>query len=82
MDGFAEGKTSHGEHSPPMMATNVDDGTIGTIRGVARCKSPYLARQLLAFFAPTGYRVVKITSSYSEVVLRTMKNYKAHYTLS
>jgi hypothetical protein len=28
------------------------------------------------------YRVVKITCSYFEVVLRTMMNYEAHYSLS
>jgi hypothetical protein len=34
------------------------------------------------FFLPVRYRVVKIMHSSSEVVLRTMKNYKAHYSLS
>jgi hypothetical protein len=34
------------------------------------------------FFAPARYRVVKIACSCFEVVLRTMKNYKAHYSLS
>jgi hypothetical protein len=34
------------------------------------------------FFALTRYRVVKIACSYSEVVLQTRKNYKAHYSLS
>jgi hypothetical protein len=34
------------------------------------------------FFALARYRVVKIVCSYSEVVLRTIKNYKAHYNLS
>jgi hypothetical protein len=34
------------------------------------------------FFAPTRYRVVKIVCSCSEVVLQTMKNYKAHFSLS
>jgi hypothetical protein len=34
------------------------------------------------FFALARYRVVKIVCSYSEVVLRTIKNYKAHYSLS
>jgi hypothetical protein len=33
-------------------------------------------------FAPVRYRVVKITCSYSEVILQTMKNYKTHYILS
>jgi hypothetical protein len=33
------------------------------------------------FYAPARYRVVKIVCSYSEVVLQTMKNYKAHYSL-
>jgi hypothetical protein len=34
------------------------------------------------FFALAKYRVVKIVCSYSEVVLQTMKNNKAHYSLS
>jgi hypothetical protein len=34
------------------------------------------------FFAPARYRVGKIVCSYSEVVLGTMRNYKAHYSLS
>jgi hypothetical protein len=34
------------------------------------------------FFAPARYRVVKIVCSCSEVVLQTMNNYKAHYSLS
>jgi hypothetical protein len=37
---------------------------------------------LLVFFASTRYRVVKILHSCSEMVLRTMKNYKVHYSLS
>jgi hypothetical protein len=32
--------------------------------------------------APARYRVVKIVCSCSEVVLQTMKNYKAQYDLS
>jgi hypothetical protein len=51
-------------------------------RGVARCKSPLLAHQLLVFSATARYRVVKIASSCSMVVLQTMKNNKAHYSLS
>jgi hypothetical protein len=47
----------------------------------AHCKSPFLVHQLSLFFALARYRVVKIACSYSEVVLRTMKNYKAHYIL-
>jgi hypothetical protein len=50
-------------------------------RGVARDKSPFLACQLLMFFAPVRYRVVKIACSYFEVVLRII-NYKAQYDLS
>jgi hypothetical protein len=34
------------------------------------------------FFAMVRYRVVKIMRSYSEIVLQTTKNYKAHYSLS
>jgi hypothetical protein len=33
------------------------------------------------FFALARYRVIKIVHSCSEMVLRTMKNYKAHYSL-
>jgi hypothetical protein len=75
-------KTSLGERLPPMAAMNADDGTIGMARGEARCKSPFLACQLSVCFALARYRVVKVTFSCSELVLRTMKNYKAHYSLS
>jgi hypothetical protein len=34
------------------------------------------------FFASVRYRVVKIMCSYFEVVFRSMKNYKAHYSIS
>jgi hypothetical protein len=34
------------------------------------------------FFAPARYMVVKIACSCSKVILRIMKNYKAHYSLS
>jgi hypothetical protein len=33
------------------------------------------------FYAPARYRVVKIVPYCSEMVLRTTKNYKAHYSL-
>jgi hypothetical protein len=56
--------------------------TIGTFRGKACYKFPYLARQLSVFFAPARYMVVKIMHSYSEMVLQTMRNYKAQYSLS
>jgi hypothetical protein len=75
-------ETSCGRRSPPVGAMNTDDGTIRTFGGKARCKSPYLARQLLVFFALAIYMVVKITCSCFEVVLQTMKNYKSHYSLS
>jgi hypothetical protein len=48
----------------------------------ARGKSPFLVRQQLMFFALARYRVVKIMCSCFEVVLQTMKNSKAHYSLS
>jgi hypothetical protein len=51
-------------------------------RGVAHCKSPFLVHQLSVFFTLARYRVVKIACSCSEVVLRTIKNYKLHYHLS
>jgi hypothetical protein len=50
------------------------EGTIGTFRGKSRYKSPFLAHQLLLFFASARYRVVNITHSCFEVVLRTTKN--------
>jgi hypothetical protein len=65
-----------------VMNVSFGDGTIRTSRGEAHCKSLFLACQLLVFLAPPRYRVVKIACSCSEVVLRTMKNYKAHYSLS
>jgi hypothetical protein len=37
---------------------------------------------LSVFFAPARYMVVKIVCFCFKVVLRTMKNYKAHYNLS
>jgi hypothetical protein len=49
-----------------MMIT--DEGTIGTSRGKAHYKSPFLPRQLLVFFAPARYMVVKIARSYFKVV--------------
>jgi hypothetical protein len=33
-------------------------------------------------FAPVRYKVIKIACFCSKVVLQTMKNYKAHYSLS
>jgi hypothetical protein len=72
----------HARHSPSAVIATEDDGIIGTSRGVPRYKLPYLARKLSVFFAPARYRVVKIACSWFEVVLRTMKNYKANYSLS
>jgi hypothetical protein len=64
------------------MNESFSDGTIRTSRGEACYNSPILACQLSVLFAPARYRVVKIAHSYSELVLCTMKNYKAHYSLS
>jgi hypothetical protein len=64
-----------------VMNESFGDGITGTSRRKAHCKSPLLAHQLSVFFAPARCRVVKITCSCSEVVLRTTKNYKAHYSL-
>jgi hypothetical protein len=75
-------ETSCGRCSPPVVAINADHGTIGTFGGKAHCKPPFLVHELSVFFAPARYRVVKITCSSSEEVLRTTKNYKAHYSLS
>jgi hypothetical protein len=38
--------------------------------------------KLSGFFASARYRVVMIVHSHSEMVLRTIKNYKTHYSLS
>jgi hypothetical protein len=59
-----------------------DEGTIGTSRGKTCYISPLLVHQLSVFCAPARSTVVKIASSYSEMVLQTLKNYKAHYSLS
>jgi hypothetical protein len=67
-------KPSHVKHSPLVVTVSANEGTIGTSREKARYKSPYLACQMSVFFAPARYRVVKITRSSSEVVLRTMKH--------
>jgi hypothetical protein len=52
----------------------MDEGTIEMSRGKARCKSPFLAHELLVFATPANYGVVKIMHSSSVVVLRTMKH--------
>jgi hypothetical protein len=40
----------HARCSPSAVMEIEDDGTFGTSRGVARCKSPFLACQLSVFF--------------------------------
>jgi hypothetical protein len=59
----------HNKRSPPAATVSTDDGTIGTSRGKARCKCPFLARQLQVLFSSARYRVVKITCSCSKMVL-------------
>jgi hypothetical protein len=56
-----------------------NEGTNRMSRGKSWCKSPFLAHQLLVFFAPTRYRVVKITCSCSMVVLRTTKHTMVYF---
>jgi putative effector of murein hydrolase LrgA (UPF0299 family) len=58
------------------LATNeiFDEGAIRMSRGKALYKSSFLARQLLVFFLPARYMVVKIAHSCSEVVLQTIKH--------
>jgi hypothetical protein len=51
-----------------------NERTIGTSRGKARCKSPFLACQLSVFFSPARYMVVKIARSCFEVVLQITKH--------
>jgi hypothetical protein len=67
-------KPPHDKRAPPASTVSTDDGTIRTSRGKAHCKSPFLVHQLLVVFALARYRVVKITHSYSEVVLRSTKH--------
>jgi hypothetical protein len=62
-------KPPHAQRSPSVEKVSVDEGTIETSKGKARCKSPYLACQLSVFSALANYGVVKITHSNSEVVL-------------
>jgi hypothetical protein len=63
------------------MSEGFSAGTIGMFREKTHYKPPFLAHQLSLFLAPARYRVVKIACSCSKMVLRTMKNYKAHYSL-
>jgi hypothetical protein len=44
-------KTLHDGHSPSAAMVSADDGTIRMSRGKTHCKSPFLACQLLVFFA-------------------------------
>jgi hypothetical protein len=53
-------KPPHVRHSPSIATVTTDEGTIGTSREKACYKSPFLAHQLLVFFALTRYMVVKI----------------------
>jgi hypothetical protein len=62
------GKPSPRECSPLVTGMNIDDDHRNILRK-ARYKSPFLAHQLLVFFVPARYRVVKIMCSYSKVVL-------------
>jgi hypothetical protein len=71
-------ETSHDKHSPSAMMVSTGDGTIGTSRGKACCKSTFLACQLLVSFALARCKVVKITRSYSEMVLQTTKHTKIY----
>jgi hypothetical protein len=72
-------KPSHDMRSPPVVKESTDDGTIGTSRGKARCKSPFLVRQLPVFFC-TG----KIHGGQDGafMFLGGLANYKTHYLLS
>jgi hypothetical protein len=67
-------KPPHVKCSPSVEKTSVDEGTIGTSRGKAHCKSPFLACQLSVFSSPANYGAVKIAHSISEVVLPAMKH--------
>jgi hypothetical protein len=59
----------HTRRLPSVVMAIGDDGTIGTSRGVARYKSPFVACQQSLYFGPARYRVVNIVCSCFEVVL-------------
>jgi hypothetical protein len=59
---------------PLAMKESLGEITIGTSRGKAYYKSPYLARQLSVFLPSTRYMKVNIMCSYFEVVLQTIKH--------
>jgi hypothetical protein len=46
------------------------------------CIALAIYNDIVSVFVRARYRVVKITCSYSKIILQTMKNYKAHYSLS
>jgi hypothetical protein len=48
--------------------------TIGTSRGKARYKSPFLVNQQSVFFTLARYKVVKIAHSSFELVLQTIRH--------
>jgi hypothetical protein len=66
---FLREEPSHNKRSPPVVTVRAKDETIRMSRGKTCCKFPYLVLPLSVFFAPTRYRVVKITHSSSEVIL-------------
>jgi hypothetical protein len=47
-------KTSLDRRSLQLATTSTDDGIIRTFRGKARCKSPFLAHQMLVFFCTSN----------------------------
>jgi hypothetical protein len=73
-DGAAQSEADAGQVAAIGNEREFGEGNIETCRGKARCKSPYLACQLLVFFAPIRYRAVTMGHSYFKVVLRTMKH--------
>jgi hypothetical protein len=69
-----------GTSSPSITYENVF-GMFADYGKTMKTQRQHMIEEVSVFFAPARYRVVKIVRSCSEVVLQTVKNYKAHYSL-
>jgi hypothetical protein len=65
-------KTLHDRRSSSAATASTDDGTIGTYRGKAHCKS-FPGALIVVVFCTGENRVVQITCSSSKIVLQTTK---------
>jgi hypothetical protein len=68
------GRAAHDEWAAPLMHPALCQPGAPE-RGLPHCR-------VSVFFALARYRMVKITCSCSEVLMQTMKSYKADYSLS